>query len=114
MGTIDRKDQGFLTVRRVANPSVERLKALSVLPGYRLAVTFRDSTCEIVDLSRVKPDPSHGVFSALADPRLFEQARIELGRYLGPASTSTGHYVHQTLRVNFDPSNLQSSAQFQA
>jgi hypothetical protein len=43
-----------------------RVKALSVLPGYRLAVTFRDSMCGIVDLSKVKPDPSHGVFSALA------------------------------------------------
>lgn len=56
-----------------------RLKALSVLPGYRLAVTFRDGTCGIVDLSRVRPEPSHGVFGALADPRLFEQARTELG-----------------------------------
>jgi hypothetical protein len=33
----------------------------------------------IVDLSRVKPDPSRAVFSALADLRVFEQARIELG-----------------------------------
>jgi hypothetical protein len=61
-----------------------RLKALSVLPGYRLALTFRDGTCGIVDLSRVKPDPSNGVFSALADPRLFEQARIELGAVTWP------------------------------
>jgi hypothetical protein len=55
------------------------LKALSVLPGYRLAVTFRDGMGGIVDLSRVKPDPSCAVFSALADLRVFEQARIELG-----------------------------------
>jgi hypothetical protein len=68
----------------VANPSAERLKALSVLPGYRLAVTFRDGTGGIVDLSRVRPDPSHGVFSALADPRLFEQARLELGAVTWP------------------------------
>ena len=44
-----------------------RLRALSVLPGYRLALTFRDGTCGIVDLSRLRPDPSHGVFAALAD-----------------------------------------------
>jgi hypothetical protein len=61
-----------------------RLKALSVLPGYRLALTFRDGTCGIVDLSRVKPHRSNGVFSALADPRLFEQERIELGAVTWP------------------------------
>ncbi len=61
-----------------------RVKALSVLPGYRLAVTFRDGTCGIVDLSRLRPDPSHGVFAALADLRLFEQARIELGTVTWP------------------------------
>jgi uncharacterized protein YndB with AHSA1/START domain len=61
-----------------------RGKALSVLPGHRLAVTFRDGTSGIVDLSRVKPDPSQGVFAALADPRLFEQARIELGAVSWP------------------------------
>jgi hypothetical protein len=55
------------------------VKALSVLPGYRLAVTFRDGTSGIVDLSRVRADPSQGVFAELADPRSFEQARMELG-----------------------------------
>ena len=61
-----------------------RLKALSVLPGYRLAVTFLDGTCGIVDLSRVRPEPSQGVFAELADPRLFEQARIQLGAVTWP------------------------------
>ena len=56
-----------------------RVRALSVLPGYRLSVTFRDGTSGIVDLSAVRPEPSHGVFAALADPRFFAQARIELG-----------------------------------
>jgi hypothetical protein len=61
-----------------------RVTALSVLPGYRLAVTFRDGASGIVDLSRVRPDPSQGVFAALADPRFFEQARMELGAITWP------------------------------
>ena len=55
------------------------VRSISVLPGYRLSVTFRDGTCGVVDLSGVRPDPSQGVFAALADPRFFERARVELG-----------------------------------
>lgn len=56
-----------------------RVAAASVLPGFRLSITFRDGTRGVVDLSRVRSDPSHGIFAALADPHLFAQARVELG-----------------------------------
>lgn len=56
-----------------------RAKALSVQPVHRLAVTFRDGTTGPVDLSAVEHHPSKGVFAALADPKIFAQARIELG-----------------------------------
>jgi len=41
-------------------------------------VTFRDEAHGVVDLSSVRPDPSCGVFAALADPIVFKQARIKL------------------------------------
>jgi len=63
-----------------------RVTALSVLPGYRLEVTFQDGAIGIVDLSRVRPEPSQGVFGELADPRVFDQARIELGAVTWPNS----------------------------
>jgi hypothetical protein len=44
-----------------------------------LAVTFRDGSSGIVDMSAVRPDASCGVFAALAAPEVFAQARIELG-----------------------------------
>ena len=56
-----------------------RVKALSVLPDYRLSVTFGDGTSGVVDLSAVRPDPSLGVFAALATPQFFAQARLLLG-----------------------------------
>lgn len=56
-----------------------RVKAISILPDYRLSVSFRDGTCGIVDLSSVKAQQSHGMFAALADPQFFEQARVALG-----------------------------------
>jgi hypothetical protein len=61
-----------------------RVTAISILPGYRLSVTFRDGTCGVVDLSAVRAEPSCGVFAALADPSFFEQARVELGAVTWP------------------------------
>lgn len=56
-----------------------RVKALSVLPGYRLAVTFQDGTNGIVDLSGVTTAQNCGIYAGLKDVASFEQARLELG-----------------------------------
>ena len=56
-----------------------RVQALTVLPGYRLSVTFKDGTSGIVDMSTVRADSSLGLFANLATPDFFEKARIELG-----------------------------------
>ncbi len=56
-----------------------RIKALSVLPGYRLAVTFQDGTEGIADLSSILTSQNRGIFAGLEDSRLFEQAYLELG-----------------------------------
>lgn len=56
-----------------------RVRAISVLPGYRLSVTFADETSGIVDLSAVRSEPSLGVFAALANPQYFAQAGVVLG-----------------------------------
>lgn len=56
-----------------------RVKALTVLPGYQLAVTFQDGTKGVADLSALASDRDRGIFSALRDPANFAQARLELG-----------------------------------
>ncbi len=56
-----------------------RVKAISVLPDYRLAVTFNDGSNGIADLSSVTKSKDAGVYSVLADPAVFEQATISLG-----------------------------------
>lgn len=56
-----------------------RVSAVSVQSGYRLAVSFVDGTCGMADFSRLVNGKNAGIFSALADPALFEQVRIELG-----------------------------------
>ncbi len=61
-----------------------RVSAVSVLPGFRLAVTFKDSSSGIVDMSALVGSPEAGIFSALQDPDLFGKAGIELGAVTWP------------------------------
>lgn len=56
-----------------------RVKALSVLHGYRLAVTFMDGTNGIADFSAILNATECGIFEALKDETCFEQARLDLG-----------------------------------
>ncbi len=56
-----------------------RVKALSILPDCRLAVTFQDGTSGITDLSALTTATNCGIYEALKDPTVFGQARLELG-----------------------------------
>jgi hypothetical protein len=55
------------------------VKALAVMPGYRLAVTFQDGTSGTADLSALTTAHDCGIYEALKDPTVFGQARLELG-----------------------------------
>lgn len=56
-----------------------RIKAFTILPGHRLAVTFQDGTNGIADFSALKTARACGIYEALKDTACFEQARLELG-----------------------------------
>jgi len=56
-----------------------RVKALSVLPDYGLAVTFMDGTNGIADFSSILTARECGIFEALKDKTCFDQARLEWG-----------------------------------
>jgi hypothetical protein len=61
-----------------------RVQALSVLPGYRLAVTFRDGTSGIADCSGICSSLNPGIYAPLADESYFTQATIVLGVIVWP------------------------------
>lgn len=61
-----------------------RLKAISVLPEWQLAVTFNDGLTGIVDLSALVHGSDAGVFDALRDPAFFERAYIDCGAITWP------------------------------
>ncbi|MFW2456889.1 DUF2442 domain-containing protein [Methyloversatilis discipulorum] len=61
-----------------------RIKALSVLPDYRLAVTFMDDTQNISDFSALLTAADCGILEALKDKTCFDQARLNLGAVTWP------------------------------
>lgn len=61
-----------------------RLRALSVLPQWQLAVTFNDGLTGIVDVSALVHGPDAGVFEALRDPAFFAKAYLDCGAVTWP------------------------------
>ena len=61
-----------------------RLRALSVLPEWQLAVTFNDGLSGIVDVSALVNGPDAGVFEALRDPAFFATAYLDCGAVTWP------------------------------
>lgn len=61
-----------------------RVKAVTVLPGYRLAVTFMDGRSGIVDCTAILGSASPGIYAPLADADYFAKARLELGAITWP------------------------------
>jgi len=58
-----------------------RVTSVTVLPGFRLHVTFVDGTAGEVELEPFlrRPEIGEGVFAPLRDPEVFAQARVVLG-----------------------------------
>ena len=61
-----------------------RVTAVAALPEFRLRVRFLDGTEGEVDVAPLIRSANAGVFAALADPRLFAEAFIELGAVAWP------------------------------
>ncbi len=61
-------------------------RAVSVvsLPGFRLRVHFADGLTGIVDLNALVHSPNAGVFAALADEAVFNEAFVEYGAVTWP------------------------------
>ena len=61
-----------------------RVRALTVLPEWQLAVTFNDGLNGIVDVSALVNGPDAGVFEALRDPAFFASAYLDCGAVAWP------------------------------
>ena len=61
-----------------------RIRALSVLPEYKLAVTFCDGSNGIVDCSNILGSTNPGIYAPLASPEFFAKVRLDLGALTWP------------------------------
>ncbi len=61
-----------------------RLRAISVLPQWQLAVKFNDGLTGIVDVSALVNGSDAGVFEALRDPGFFARAYLDCGAITWP------------------------------
>jgi hypothetical protein len=78
-----------------------RLRALSVLSEWRLAVTFNDGLTGIVDLSALVCGSDAGVFEALRDPAEFAKAHLECGAVTWPNGADIApDAMHKEIRRN--------------
>jgi len=64
--------------------STETIRAVNILPDYRLSVTFMDGVQGIADLSALVKSETAGRYTALADRALFGRATLELGAITWP------------------------------
>lgn len=61
-----------------------RLRELSILPEWQLAVIFNDGSSGIVDVSALVNGQNAGIFGALRDPSFFAQASLDCGAVAWP------------------------------
>ena len=59
-----------------------RVRAVNVLPDYRLSITCNDGTNGIVDMSALVNSPDAGIYAELKDAQLFQRVSIELHAHL--------------------------------
>jgi hypothetical protein len=64
-----------------------RIKAVSVLPGFRLALTFCDGSNGIIDCSSIQNSSNPGIYAPLTEPNFFAQVKLELGALTWPNGT---------------------------
>ena len=78
-----------------------RIKAVNVLPGYRLSVTCNDGTSGIVDMSRLVSIEHAGIFSELKDAQIFSQVRMNIGVLTWPNGADLDpEWVHDKVSGN--------------
>lgn len=78
-----------------------RVQAVSVLPGHRLALTFRDGSTGIADFSGIGTTSNPGIYAPLANSDFFAQVQIELGVLTWPNGADLDPaWLHENLGTN--------------
>ncbi|PWB45776.1 MAG: hypothetical protein C3F18_12755 [Nitrosomonadales bacterium] len=75
-----------------------RIRAVNVLPGYRLSITCNDGTNGIVDMSALVNSADAGMYAELKDIHMFQQVNVELGALTWPNGADLDpSWVHEEI-----------------
>lgn len=78
-----------------------RIRAVNVLPGYRLSITCNDGTNGIVDMSALVNSADAGMYAELEDHQIFQQVKVELGVLTWPNGADLDpSWVHEEISKN--------------
>lgn len=78
-----------------------RIRSVTVLPDYCLAVTCNDGAAGTVDMSQLIFSEKAGIYSALKDAQLFNRVRIELGVLTWPNGADLDPvWLHEEIGTN--------------
>jgi hypothetical protein len=78
-----------------------RVREVTALPAYRLAVRFVDGLSGIVDLSALVASPEAGVFARLRNRALFDQVFVEHGAVVWPGELDLApDAMHAAIKEN--------------
>ncbi|MBV9286337.1 MAG: DUF2442 domain-containing protein [Hyphomicrobiales bacterium] len=78
-----------------------RVASVEPLPGYRLHVRFLDGLEGLVDMAALIASPDAGVFAALRDIAVFNQAFVRLGAVSWPGDLDIApDAVHAAIKAS--------------
>ena len=78
-----------------------RVAAITVLPGYRIGLSFNDGAKGTVDLSRLVGSPDAGMYATLRDSEYFDLAKLELGAVTWPNGVDLDPcWLHDEIKVS--------------
>ena len=90
------------------NPAIRprmpwRVQSVEALPGHRLRVRFLDGLEGVVDMAALIASPEAGVFAALKDVAIFNQAFVRLGSVSWPGELDVApDAIHAAIKASID------------
>ena len=101
MQSTTKKNHTSLLIPPILPSMPWRVTNVDVLPNYRLQVRFVDGLEGIVDMSALIRSTRAGVFAALANKDLFQQASIEYGAVTWPGHLDLApDAMHHHIKTN--------------
>jgi len=94
-------DPVFAATPQICSRAPWRVDDVETLPGHRLRVRFIDGTEGVVEMAGLIGSPRAGLFAALADADVFDQAFVHYGAVAWPDDLDLApHAIHRAIKAS--------------